>query len=213
MIVQGRIFYASVGLLLPTLSIAQASGEIDVKPNVLFICIDDLRQELGCYGSEVKTPNLDSLAREGSLFFHHYVQVPTSGASRSCMLTGKLPRKVSDLSNEACKQNLSNLAELEHPETLFHQLRRNGYYTVGIGKISHYADGYLYGYEKPKSTKLELPYSWDEMLFNPGKWGTGWNAFFGYSDGGERDCAGTGHQSPLSRLRSDFSDVLFDLCH
>ena len=186
MIVQGRIFYASVGLLLPTLSIAQASGEIDVKPNVLFICIDDLRQELGCYGSEVKTPNLDSLAREGSLFFHHYVQVPTSGASRSCMLTGKLPRKVSDLSNEACKQNLSNLAELEHPETLFHQLRRNGYYTVGIGKISHYADGYLYGYEKPKSTKLELPYSWDEMLFNPGKWGTGWNAFFGYSDGTNR---------------------------
>ena len=71
------------------------------KPNVLFICVDDLRRELGCYGSVVKTPNIDRLAGEGSLFFNHYVQVPTSGASRASMLTGHLPRKASDLSNEA----------------------------------------------------------------------------------------------------------------
>jgi iduronate 2-sulfatase len=32
-----------------------------------------------------------------------------------------------------------------------------------------------------------LPYSWDEMLFNPGKWGTGWNAFFGYANGNNRN--------------------------
>lgn len=60
---------------------------------------------------------------------------------------------------------------------MFHHLRRNGYYTVGIGKISHYVDGCLYGYEAPKTEKPELPYSWDEMLFDAGKWGNGWNAF------------------------------------
>lgn len=156
------------------------------KPNVLFICVDDLRRELGCYGSEVKTPNIDRLASEGSLFFNHYVQVPTSGASRASMLTGHLPRKASDLSNEAARLNISNKQESDIPETMFHHLRRNGYYTVGIGKISHSADGYLYSYEEQKSDKLELPYSWDEMLFNAGKWGTGWNAFFGYSDGSNR---------------------------
>ncbi|MDY3070410.1 MAG: sulfatase [Parabacteroides sp.] len=156
------------------------------KPNVLFICVDDLRRELGCYGSSVKTPNIDHLAENGSLFFNHYVQVPTSGASRASMLTGHLPKEKSHLSNEACRTRLSDLPERETPETMFHHLRRNGYYTVGIGKISHYADGCLYGYEENKSDTPELPYSWDEMLFDAGKWGNGWNAFFGYSDGSNR---------------------------
>lgn len=156
------------------------------KPNVLFICVDDLRRELGCYGSIVKTPNIDRLADEGSLFFNHYVQVPTSGASRASMLTGHLPRRTSDLSNEACRLRCADRPEGELPETMFHHLRRNGYYTVGIGKISHSADGYVYGYKEPRSGKRELPYSWDEMLFDAGQWETGWNAFFGYSDGSNR---------------------------
>ncbi len=171
---------------LPLLSQSVLADIPHKNPNVLFICIDDLRQELGCYGSVAQTPNLDKLADRGSLFFHHYVQVPTSGASRASMLTGQLPKKKQDLSNEACQLNLSNKGEEEQPETMFHHLRRNGYYTVGIGKISHYADGYLYGYMHPKSDRLELAYSWDEMLFDAGKWGTGWNAFFGYADGSNR---------------------------
>src|SRR5690606_2997676 len=72
------------------------------------------------------------------------------------------------------------------PETFIEQLRRNGYYTVGIGKISHSADGYIYPYTAPKSDRRELPNSWDEMLFNPGKWGQGWDAFFAYADGSSR---------------------------
>ena len=69
---------------------------------------------------------------------------------------------------------------------MFHPSRRNGYYTVGIGKISHYADGFLYGYTQLKSECLELPHSWNEMLVDAGKWETGWNAFFGYADGSNR---------------------------
>ena len=39
------------------------------KPNILFIAIDDLRNELGCYGSPIaKSPNLDALAKQGLLF-------------------------------------------------------------------------------------------------------------------------------------------------
>jgi hypothetical protein len=34
---------------------------------------------------------------------------------------------------------------------------------------------------------MELPNSWNEMLFEPGKWGTGWNAFFGYANGTNRN--------------------------
>jgi arylsulfatase A-like enzyme len=172
-------------LLLPSCR-DKPNADVQTKPNVLFICVDDLRRELGCYGSAVKTPNIDKLAADGSLFFHHYVQVPTSGASRASMLTGMYPRDLADISNEACRTRLSGKPEGERPETMFHHLKRNGYYTVGVGKISHYVDGLLYGYTDPVGTSFELPHSWDEMLFDAGKWETGWNAFFGYADGTNR---------------------------
>jgi arylsulfatase A-like enzyme len=102
------------------------------------------------------------------------------------MLTGMRPHTREHLSNEACRKFISGKPEGKRPETFIHQLRRNGYYTVGIGKISHYADGLLYGYTDSVSTKRELPYSWDELAFDAGKWGTGWNAFFGYASGQNR---------------------------
>ncbi|MBI9063892.1 MAG: sulfatase [Marinilabiliaceae bacterium] len=157
------------------------------KPNVLFIAVDDLRPELGCYGSSIiQSPNLDGLAAKGRLFKNHFVQIPTCGASRHSLLTGMRPTSTTHLSNEATHTLTSGLPEGENPESFIHHLKRNGYYTVGIGKISHHVDGLLYGYTDSVGTKRELPHSWDEMLFDPGKWETGWNAFFGYADGENR---------------------------
>ncbi len=156
-------------------------------PNVLFICVDDLRSELRCYGHNyIHSPNLDKLASEGCLFTHHYAQAPTCGASRLSLLTGMLPRSAGHINDSAIETTLSGQPEKEMPETFIHHLRRNGYYTVGIGKISHHPDGLIYDYTDSVSTEMELPYSWNEMLLNSGKWGTGWNAFFGYADGSNR---------------------------
>ena len=175
-----------------TLAACTGSGtpvkeEIRPRPNVLFIAIDDLRPELGCYGNvHIRSPHMDALAREGTVFTNHFVSVPTCGASRYSLLTGMHPRTAAHLSNEACRTFLSGQAETDIPETFIHHLRRNGYYTVGVGKISHYVDGLLYGYQDQPGTEYELPHSWDEMLLDAGKWGTGWNAFFGYADGENR---------------------------
>ena len=156
-------------------------------PNVLFIAVDDLRTELGAYGHPlVKSPNMDAIASEGSIFTNHFVQVPTCGASRYALLTGMRPSKPIHLNNSAIEHLLSDKEEQDVPESFIHHLKRNGYYTVGIGKISHSADGLVYGYEEPVSTKKELPHSWNELLFDAGKWGTGWNAFFGYANGENR---------------------------
>ncbi len=184
-------FFISMTLIVALTSCSGSNAGKTVtkeKFNVLFIAVDDLRPELGCYGNKmIKSPNIDRLASEGVLFTRHYVQVPTCGASRYSMLTGLLPKSRADLSNHACVTHLTHKPESAKPETFVHYLRQNGYYTVGIGKISHYPDGYVYGYLEPKSNVLELPYSWDEMLFNSGKWGTGHNAFFGYADGTNRN--------------------------
>ncbi|WP_421829266.1 sulfatase [Larkinella sp.] len=157
------------------------------RPNVLFICIDDLRPDLKCYGNPViHSPNLDRLAQQSVLFTRQYVTQPTCGASRYSLLTGRLPRNPVDITNEALEKQVSGKPRTDEPETFIDQLRRTGYYTVGMGKISHSPDGYVYGYNDPKSSQLELPHSWDEMRFDPGKWKTGWNAFFGYADGSNR---------------------------
>ncbi|MFY0625783.1 MAG: sulfatase [Reichenbachiella sp.] len=175
-------------LIIAGCSVAEKEDDVLIKnPNVIFIAIDDLRPELGCYGNEViKTPNIDKLASSGTAFANHYVQVPTCGASRHSLLTGKRPSKQKHLGNSAIEKEISDLPEGELPESFVHHLKRNGYYTIGIGKISHSADGLVYGYEDSVSNKRELPHSWDERPFDAGKWGTGWNAFFAYANGENR---------------------------
>ena len=85
------------GLILSALSCTVENK----PPNILFIAVDDLRTELGAYGDEViHSPHLDKLASEGALFTHHFVQVPTCGASRYALLTGKRPRTKNHLKND-----------------------------------------------------------------------------------------------------------------
>lgn len=176
--------YFLLGLML---IIGCNSEEKSNRPNVLFISIDDLRPELGAYGNQVvQTPNLDKLASEGTVFKNHFVQVPTCGASRYALMTGMRPKSTSHLTNEIFNLEMAGQPEQENPESFVHQLQRNGYYTVGIGKMSHSADGLVYGYEEAPSTVKEMPHSWNEFVFDNGKWGTGWNAFFGYANGENR---------------------------
>ncbi|HNY14333.1 MAG TPA: sulfatase-like hydrolase/transferase, partial [Bacteroidales bacterium] len=60
--------------------------------NILFIAVDDLRPELGCYGNKVVlSPNIDRLAATGITFNHAYCQQAISMASRASLLTGMFP--------------------------------------------------------------------------------------------------------------------------
>jgi arylsulfatase A-like enzyme len=157
------------------------------KPNVLFIAIDDLRPELGCYGEKhMVTPNLDKLATQGRLFRNHYVQVPTCGASRYALLTGKYPRQAAAMGNNAA--SLAPKTEPAQPYSLPMLFQKSGYETVCLGKISHSADG-LKGDDKSKvrSGEPELPYSWDVIWGPAGEWQDSWKAFFGYAGGKTRD--------------------------
>ncbi len=59
------------------------------RPNVLFIVLDDTGfGQLGCYGSPIRTPNLDALAADG-LRFNNMHTTALCSPSRSCMLTGR----------------------------------------------------------------------------------------------------------------------------
>ena len=89
--------------------------------NVLLIAVDDLRPELGCLGvAHARTPNIDRLAAEGMMFTRHFVQVPTCGASRYSLLTGRSPaRSGARRGNASFHQGKTALssAELEGSES------------------------------------------------------------------------------------------------
>lgn len=62
------------------------------KPNILFIAVDDLRPELGCYSKDyILSPNIDRLARSSMVFNRNYCQQAVCGPSRASMLTGMWP--------------------------------------------------------------------------------------------------------------------------
>ncbi len=172
-----------IGLILFSLACASPAP----PPNILFIAIDDLRPQLGAYGeSQMVTPNLDELAEEGRLFTRHFVQVPTCGASRFALLTGTRPYLPEHLNNQAFSTLLPK-EEQNQPESFAHLFKQHGYYTASIGKISHMPDGRLFSYDGEGDGALEMPQSWDKVWGPVGKWKTGWNAFFGYADGSNRN--------------------------
>jgi len=106
------------------------------RPNILFIAVDDLRPEPGCYGSLIAmTPNLDALARDGLLFERAYCQEAICRPSRASLLTGARP------DTTGLFHNYVALRELQ-PEivTLPQHFIAQGYETVYLGKIFHPGD-------------------------------------------------------------------------
>ncbi len=112
-----------------------AATSLQAKPrNVLFIAVDDLRPDLGCYGvAHAKTPNIDRLAAGGIVFSRAYCQQAVCSPSRSSILTGLRPdsTKVWDLDTHF-------RAALPDCVTLPQHFRENGYHTAGLGKIEHH---------------------------------------------------------------------------
>src|SRR4051812_36167597 len=71
------------------------------KPNVLFIAIDDLNHWVGHLGrnKQVKTPNLDRLAKMGTTFTRAYCAAPVCNPSRAALMSGLLPSTTSVYEN------------------------------------------------------------------------------------------------------------------
>lgn len=130
--------FASLCLLcvFSEVSLAQATrlvAQPETRPNVLFIAVDDLRTELGCYGaSHVRSPNIDALAASGRQFNRAYCQQAVCNPSRTSLMTGMRPDSIGVTGNHSHFRQ-------QHPEviTLPQYFKQHGYHASAIGKIYH----------------------------------------------------------------------------
>lgn len=122
--------------------------------NVLFIAVDDLRPELGCYDTPIiKSPHMDRLAARGLVFNRAYCQQAFCNPSRSSLLTGRRPdtTKVHDLETDF-------RTALPDVVTLPQFFKQQGYHSQGLGKIYHN--------KKDDAVSWSAPH-WDSQTENP----------------------------------------------
>jgi len=127
----------AAALAMPT-SLFAAEKKISgsKRPGVLFIVVDDLRPQLGCYGHKhMISPNIDRLASDGVVFLRSYCQVPVCGASRASLLTGVRPARDRFISYDVWAQK-----DLPGALVLPKHFKNNGYYTISNGKVFHHSN-------------------------------------------------------------------------
>jgi arylsulfatase A-like enzyme len=107
---------------------ASAAAARPARPNILFIMPDQLRaQALGCMGdADVRTPNIDRLAREGLLLTNTFANTPVCGPARANILTGTYAHRNGMVAND--------LRLRESEQTIAHSLQQAGWRTGFIGK-------------------------------------------------------------------------------
>jgi len=118
--------------LFLTICLMLCLPHLQAKKNVLFIIVDDLRPEIGCYGGEAKTPSIDRLAESGTLFERAYCNVPVCGASRASLMTGVRPGRHRFI-------NYYTRADKDAPEAvpMSQAFQQAGYTTISHGKVFH----------------------------------------------------------------------------
>ncbi|NWK54272.1 sulfatase [Verrucomicrobiaceae bacterium N1E253] len=115
--------------------VSSLSAEVQSKPNVLFIAVDDLNDWIGCLGGNEQsiTPNFDRLAASGMLFSNAHCVAPACNPSRTATMTGRAPWK------SAVYANIQKMREVLPQETILPKyFSSHGYWAGGSGKMLHY---------------------------------------------------------------------------
>ncbi|MFZ4082125.1 MAG: sulfatase-like hydrolase/transferase [Pirellula sp.] len=122
------------------------------QPNVLLICIDDLKPRIGCYGDPLaQTPSIDRLAKQGVVFQNAYCNQAVCSPSRNALLVGLRPQSLGiyDLETNFRKGSPSAVTLPEH-------FKANGYFTQSFGKTFHVGQG-----------NNDDPSSWSTASYKP----------------------------------------------
>ena len=147
--------FVSLALAALVTGCAAPKEKVQKQPNILFLAVDDLRPELGCYGSAVAiSPNIDALAQQGLMFNNAHCQQPICSPSRASLMTGARPETIKVI------ENFTDFRDV-NPDivTLPQHLMNYGYQAVCVGKIFHgpYQDKNHSWSRQPAKPEVERP--------------------------------------------------------
>ena len=112
------------------------NSDVQKKPNIIFIAVDDLRPQLNCYGkSQIISPNIDYLASNSYTYENAVCNFPVCGASRASLLTGLRPNK-----NRFKSFRTRMDEDADDVLTIGEWFKSNDYFTLSLGKISHHTN-------------------------------------------------------------------------
>ncbi|MDN3690435.1 sulfatase [Cyclobacterium jeungdonense] len=128
-----KFYFVLVGIVLAGIPVF---GQSQDRANVLFIAIDDLNDWVGALNGhpQVKTPNIDRLAKRGVLFANAHTQAPLCNPSRVSIMTGLRP-ETTGIYNLAPHHR--DVVATQNLVTLPQYFEANGYRTLSNGKIFH----------------------------------------------------------------------------
>jgi len=108
------------------------------KPNVLFIAIDDMNDFPTFAGEypDAKTPQMDRLAKRGTVFTNAHCQFPLCGPSRASVLSGMLPSTLG-FDNRVEDEELQDRVRELNTELIHTYFRQQGYTAMAVGKLCH----------------------------------------------------------------------------
>ena len=177
------------------------------KKNVLFLAVDDMKDWVNCLGGyegTVRTPNIDRLAKRGTLFTNAHCPSPKCAPSRAAIMTGLRPSTTGLYDNgHWWYPNLPGVA------TIPVHFRNHGYRVAGAGKIFHHTAG------------NHPPNQWDEfqrLTFRNDPWFRGAKLNYPWSKHGPNPrgfpfsgVRGLGHENDWGSLGipdGDYDDTL-----
>ncbi|RLS67925.1 MAG: iduronate-2-sulfatase, partial [Planctomycetota bacterium] len=169
------IVHALALLFIGQSSLSLASEPVR-RPNVLLICVDDLKPVLGCYGDKIaQTPSIDRLAGQGVLFESAYCNQAVCSPSRNALMTSLRPQTLGiyDLATNFRRSRPDAVTIAQH-------FQQHGYTTQALGKVFHVGHGnaeddvsWTVPHWRPKAAQYQLAESQDnKRATNNGPRGT-----------------------------------------
>lgn len=148
-------------------------------PNILMLIVDDLNDWVGPLGGHpnTKTPNIDRLAEQGTVFANAHAPAPLCGPSRASVMTGLSPSATGIYGHVS--DNDIKLANDKAAQSTFisEYFRKHGYYTAAVGKVFHQkvADG---SFDNFGGRVMRFgPYPEERMKWHDPRTNTDWGAF------------------------------------
>lgn len=140
-----------------------------MKPNILWFVVDDMSANFSCYGeNKIVTPNVDKLAKKGTLFTRAYATSPVCSTFRSSLITGMYQNSIGAHHHRSGRSKLNQVVLPEGVEPVPVIFQKAGYWTcMGSG-----LPGYDKSGNKGKNVlgKTDYNFNWNKSMYNSPDW-------------------------------------------